>query len=177
MTPSLQLQPVPLTFKVLSADNVNQLKELNQRSFPLQYQDSVYSDCLACGDVSQLAYQDDELVGGIACRLEVPRGSQAEDTQEAPVEAHLYIMTLAVKEPNRRQGIGRRLLGQAIVACADDPTITEAYLHVQTSNEEAIQFYHAAGFKSGDVLRNYYKRVVGPPDALRMYKDLGHGEL
>jgi hypothetical protein len=57
-------------FDTVLDKNVEQLKALNRAIFPINYQDRIYSEIVACGDVSQLAYHNDELVGAIACRLE-----------------------------------------------------------------------------------------------------------
>ena len=43
-----------------------------------------------------------------------------------------------------------------------DTTIIDAYLHVQTSNEDAKQFYIAHGFEETETIMNYYKRIEPP---------------
>lgn len=47
--------------------------------------------------------------------------------------ARLYIMTLGVLAPYRGYGVGTKLLGRSLTAAARDPSIQEAYLHVQVS--------------------------------------------
>ena len=42
--------------------------------------------------------------------------------------------------------------------------MSEVFLHVQTSNEEAIDFYTKRGFVVGEMVKGYYKRI-DPPDA------------
>ena len=44
-----------------------------------------------------------------------------------------------------------------------DPTIQEAYLHVQLGNDEAKNFYLHHGFVEDGIIRDYYKRI-DPPD-------------
>ena len=42
--------------------------------------------------------------------------------------------------------------------------MSEVFLHVQTSNEEAIDFFTKRGFVVGEMVKGYYKRI-DPPDA------------
>lgn len=44
-----------------------------------------------------------------------------------------------------------------------DPTIQEAYLHVQLGNDEAKNFYLHHGFVEDGIIKDYYKRI-DPPD-------------
>jgi hypothetical protein len=57
------------------------------RRVPCATQDKFYVECGAAGRVTQLAYIGDELVGGIACRLEMLPDQSA---------ARMYIMTVGV---------------------------------------------------------------------------------
>jgi N-alpha-acetyltransferase 50 len=59
-----------ITFDQVGQHNLVQLKTLNCAIFPVKYQDKVYQDILACGEVTQLAYHNGNLVGAMACRLE-----------------------------------------------------------------------------------------------------------
>jgi hypothetical protein len=59
-----------ITFDQVGQHNLVQLKTLNCVIFPIKYQEKVYQDILACGEVTQLAYHDGHLVGAMACRLE-----------------------------------------------------------------------------------------------------------
>lgn len=67
--------------------------------------------------------------------------------------------------------IGSRLLEQSLCEAGQDSNIIEAYLHVQTNNEEAIRFYQQFGFVLGEVVENYYKRLT-PPDAVILRRTL-----
>lgn len=61
----------PLVMKGICEENLEDLRTLNRALFPINYTERVYADILACGDVSQLAYDaEGHLVGGIGCRLE-----------------------------------------------------------------------------------------------------------
>ena len=59
-----------IAFDTIRDKNLEQLRVLNRAIFPINYQEKVYQDILACGEVTQLAYHNDVLVGAIACRLE-----------------------------------------------------------------------------------------------------------
>ena len=59
-----------ITFDQIGHHNLDQLKSLNCAIFPVKYQEKVYQDILACGEVTQLAYYNGNLVGAMACRLE-----------------------------------------------------------------------------------------------------------
>lgn len=47
----------------------------------------------------------------------------------------------------------------------------EVYLHVQTSNEDAIRFYRERGFQEAGIVQNYYRRI-DPPHAVILSKSL-----
>jgi ribosomal protein S18 acetylase RimI-like enzyme len=60
-----------------------------------------------------------------------------------------------------------------MAAAQEDPNVVDAYLHVQTSNEEAIRFYQRAGFQIAETLMGYYrKNRLSPPDAYILRKPL-----
>ena len=66
---------------------------------------------------------------------------------------------------------GSRLLEQSLSEAGQDSNINEAYLHVQTNNQEAIRFYKQFDFVLGEVVANYYKRLA-PPDAVILRRTL-----
>jgi len=135
---------------------VAQLKLLNQAIFPVRYQESFYKDCLAAGDVTQLAFYQDVLVGAVACRLEAPQGG-------AEGKGKLYIMTLGVLPPYRGQGIGRRLLNHTLAEARKQDKASEVYLHVQTNNDDAVNFYKKHDFEITETITGYYRKI-DPPD-------------
>lgn len=60
---------------------------------------------------------------------------------------------------------GSSLLAQALKEAEQDENIKEAYLHVQSNNHEAMEFYAKCGFDIGETTHNYYRRL-NPPDAV-----------
>ena len=157
-------QLLHVTFGTLTDKNIEQLRILNRAIFPINYQEKVYQEILACGEVTQLAYHNDVVIGAIACRLEKAVGGPK-----------LYILTLGVLAPYRGMGVGSRLLEKSLATVTSSlPEVTEAYLHVQSNNEEAVEFYQRFGFVRGEVVRDYYRRIE-PPDALVLRKVLASG--
>ncbi|KAJ7958733.1 N-alpha-acetyltransferase 50 [Quillaja saponaria] len=140
--------------------NLMQLKKLNVALFPVRYNEKYYADALASGDFTKLAYYSDICVGGIACRLEKKEGGAVS----------VYIMTLGVLAPYRGLGIGRRLLNHVLDLCTKQ-NISEVYLHVQTNNEEAINFYKKFGFEIMETIQNYYTNIT-PPDCYVLSKQI-----
>jgi N-alpha-acetyltransferase 50 len=65
-------------------------------------------------------------------------------------------------------------LNHLLETAKQDPSIIEVYLHVQTSNVEAKEFYLANGFVQTDVIKDYYKRIE-PPDCFVLKKSLKEG--
>lgn len=140
---------LPIVFGPVLDKNVEQLKILNTAIFPVRYKEQFYKDACTCGPVTQFAYHNDVVVGAIACRLErKPEGG-----------GKLYIMTIGVLAPYRGYGIGSALLEHSLKTAAVDPRIKEAYLHVQTSNTETIEWYSHRGFTAVETIKDYYKRI------------------
>ncbi|KAG4952776.1 hypothetical protein AAZX31_14G003300 [Glycine max] len=133
--------------------NLMQLKKLNLALFPVRYNDKYYVDALASGEFTKLAYYSDICVGAIACRLEKKEGGG---------QVRVYIMTLGVLAPYRGLGIGTKLLNHVLDLCSKQ-NISEVYLHVQTNNEDAINFYKKFGFEITETIQNYYTNIT-PPD-------------
>ncbi|MBA0553860.1 hypothetical protein Golob_013003, partial [Gossypium lobatum] len=104
------------------------------------------------------AYFSDICVGSIACRLEKKEGGAI----------RVYIMTLGVLAPYRGLGIGTRLLNHVLDLCSKQK-IPEIYLHVQTNNEDAINFYKKFGFEITETIKNYYTNI-DPPDCFVLTK-------
>jgi ribosomal protein S18 acetylase RimI-like enzyme len=111
---------------------------------------------LAAGDVTQLAFYQDVLVGAVACRLEAPPGG-------AEGKGKLYIMTLGVLSPYRGQGVGRRLLMHTLAEARKQNQASEVYLHVQTNNDDAVNFYKKHDFEITETIKGYYRKI-DPPD-------------
>ncbi|XP_044471138.1 N-alpha-acetyltransferase 50-like [Mangifera indica] len=145
--------------------NIMQLKKLNTALFPVRYNDKYYADALTSGEFTKLAYYSDICVGSIACRLEKKEGGNI----------CVYIMTLGVLAPYRGLGIGKKLLNHVLDLCSKQ-NILEVYLHVQTNNEDAINFYKKFGFEITDTIQNYYTNIT-PPDCYVLTKFITQSQV
>lgn len=67
-------------------------------------------------------------------------------------------------------GPGSKLLEFAIES-GEKREVEEVYLHVQTSNEEALSFYKKFGFQIVETIKDYYKRIE-PRDCYVLQKSL-----
>lgn len=65
------------------------------------------------------------------------------------------LLTLAVAPAARRQGLGRRLVGD-FTATARDSGARQGFLEVASDNAPAQALYAAAGWRRAGLRRNYY---------------------
>lgn len=65
---------------------------------------------------------------------------------------------------------GTKLLNHALDLCMKQ-SISEIYLHVQTNNEDAINFYKKFGFEITETIENYYTNIT-PPDCYVLTKHI-----
>jgi putative acetyltransferase len=80
---------------------------------------------------------------------------------------HVADLGLMVAEPFRRQGVGRRLLEEA-VAWARASGITKLELHVFPWNQAALRLYESFGFEREGYRKAHYERDDGYVDAILM---------
>lgn len=81
------------------------------------------------------------------------------------------VLTLAVAPAQRRRGLARALLAQALDA-AREAGAQAAFLEVAADNQAAIALYEGAGFARVGLRRGYYSRPTGAADALVLRRDL-----
>ncbi|KAJ3090688.1 N-alpha-acetyltransferase 50 [Quaeritorhiza haematococci] len=175
----------------LTPNNLGQLKLLTSVLFPgVEYAESFFKDALESGEWAKLVLFSDVCVGSVVCRKE-PHPSQ-------PDRFRVYIMTLGVLKPYRKLGLGSKLLDHILSQCSSEQqhhhskhskddkkpasatgagasSIVDVYLHVQTSNEEALRFYQKRGFTIQETVRDYYTehpKLEPPLDAHVLVKTL-----
>ena len=143
---------------------------MNLACFPVQYQETYYKNVVKGKneDLCKFAYWNGYIVGAACSRVENVEGSDSQ---------RLYIMTLCVLAAYRGRGIGTQLI-QSILdyyEAQKDSSLSkvdEIALHVQISNEDAMNFYKTKfGFEKGQLVENYYRRI-DPPHCYVLYKKL-----
>ncbi|XP_065903163.1 N-alpha-acetyltransferase 50-like isoform X2 [Dysidea avara] len=144
----------------ITPHNIKQLRKLNAAVFPIAYTDKFYKDVLELGELAKFAYFNDIVVGGVCCRVET----------EAMVKK-LYIMTLGCLAAYRRLGVGTLLLKHVLTMAEQMKDVDIIYLHVQTNNEAALEFYKKFDFFVTETKEGYYK-TVEPADAYVLQKTL-----
>lgn len=161
---------IKLEFGPITCDNVEQLRKVNEVSFPVKYQESFYKDVVQRNDegLNKFAYWNGLVVGAVCTRVE--------DVVDSDHQ-RLYIMTLAILAAYRSQGAGTQLIQSVLDYYEkekDDSfkNVTEICLHVQINNDDAIRFYtERFGFVKGPMVENYYRRI-DPPHCYLLYKKL-----
>ena len=144
--PELDVGFVPVT-----KDNVAQLKMINEVALPVRYQEKFYKDIITTPEeFTHFAFWNGFSVGAVGCRLETKEGV-----------TKLYIMTLAVLPTYRNRAVGSKLVQSELDACPEytEATVSEVYLHVQTNNDLAINFYKRFGFEISRTIENYYQNI------------------
>jgi ribosomal-protein-alanine N-acetyltransferase len=90
------------------------------------------------------------------------------------VADELQLHKIVVSQPYRRRGIAGKLF-QAMTDQALDLGLSRATLEVRRSNEAAIRFYEASGYRVTAVRKGYYDDAG--EDALMMSAELKHNGL
>ena len=94
--------------------------------------------CLMAGD------EEEESVGFVLART---------------MADEMEILNLAVRPLQRRRGLGRRLVAEAL-GRGHARGARQCWLEVRASNRTALEFYRAAGFEEHTRRRDYYRDPV-----------------
>jgi len=70
-----------------------------------------------------------------------------------------HVMSFAVQDRYRRLGYGSLLMDKLESLFSSRYNISLMSLHVQTTNEKAINFYEKIGYKKYEFMKNYYFRL------------------
>ena len=173
-----------IEFGQITIDNVEQLRKVNLSCFPVQYQETYYKDVVERKNegLCKFAYWNGFVVGAACARVETYKLEETAagggETETKPIERQrLYIMTLGVLAAYRGRSIGTQLI-QSILDYYEENkdgeliNVDEISLHVQISNDDAMNFYKTRfGFEQGEMVENYYKRI-DPPHCYLLYKKL-----
>jgi ribosomal protein S18 acetylase RimI-like enzyme len=140
---------------ITTSETIQQVKDLLRVAFPINISDKFYS-AIARGEDGNVGVElrdltNHGLIGCICYRQQ---------------ESHtLYINAFAIDVRMRQQGYGSYLLQHLLTNIVQNP-IKYVTLHVQTSNETAIEFYKKFGFVPTLVVERYYPRLQPSSAAL-----------
>ncbi|CEG67255.1 hypothetical protein CU097_006183 [Rhizopus azygosporus] len=147
----------------ITPNNLGQVRALHKTLFPVSYSDNFYNELLEAGEFAKLAYYNDVCVGVVCCRKE--------KDEDLPEKYKLYMMTLGVLEPYRRLGLGTRLVEHILKQSQLSTDISRVYLHVQVTNDAAVDFYKKNQFEVKKTEKDYYKNIE-PRDAYLLSKEI-----
>jgi [ribosomal protein S18]-alanine N-acetyltransferase len=130
-----------LTFEPMTADDLDEVMEIERNAFTSPWTRSMYLSEIEKGEGCYLTARSNGAMfgyGGVLLILD---------------EAH--VMTLAVEEPKRRRGLGARLFLELM--CRAEPMGARFFtLEVRKSNHAAIELYARFGFQIMGERKNYY---------------------
>lgn len=141
--------------------NLSDFKHLHNCIFPIAYSNQFYKEIFIGKRPAlyEVAYVDQKPVGVLSAQVNEDKGKK-----------ELYVLSLGCKILHRRKGIGSRLLSSAL-KYAYSHNCGQIRLHVQESNESALQFYKMHGFVESSRETDFYKRLH-PSGAIIMRRDL-----
>jgi ribosomal protein S18 acetylase RimI-like enzyme len=142
----------------ITPNNKSVLEVINTSTLPTTYPQEFYNNAL--NGFCKFAYYGEVPVGAIKAKLMVP--------QHHKVPTSVYIESLAVLEPYRHLGIGKKLVNYAIEE-AKKSYIHEITLHVWVKQQEVKEWYEKLGFTEKEIIPDYYKQQqLEQPDAVLM---------
>lgn len=144
---------IKVSFGEINKNNFEQMRQLNNLSLPVRYQNGFYGRILGKIRHGRFAYYNDIIVGAISWKYDSIENERA-----------VYIMTITVLEEYKRYGIGTQLLQELINIHKDMKEINFIYLHVQINNDLALSFYTKNNFQNVRTITNYYTDIE-PKDA------------
>ena len=131
-------KPLSVQIGDVNLANVEQFKTLCVSTLPVRYSSKFYKELLdrVPPELIKFAFWNGFAVGSICCRIEQNEEGGAK---------RLYIMTLSILPAYRRRGIASTLLNHVMDAAKKMGGVVDVYLHVQTSNQDALDFYARKG--------------------------------
>ncbi|KAM4023765.1 N-alpha-acetyltransferase 60 [Anomaloglossus baeobatrachus] len=170
--------------RFLCHDDIDTVKELCADWFPIEYPDSWYRDITSNKKFFSLAATcHGQIVGMIVAEIksrtkvhkedgDILASSFTSDTQVA------YILSLGVVKEFRKQGIGSLLLEslKSHISSTAQDLCKALYLHVLTTNSNAIRFYENRHFHQHHYLPYYYsiRGVLQDAYTYVLYLNGGH---
>lgn len=162
--------PVPLgnhlelQLRFLGPANIDTVKALCRTWFPIDYPDTWFQEITSNPRFYSLAATfQGSIIGLIVAETKELRQLAKEDrtilaTCFNKLTKVAYILSLGVREEYRKQGIASLLLENLVAHLTSDSLleVKAVYLHVLTTNSQAIRFYEQRGFLAHSFLPYYY---------------------
>ncbi len=137
------------------ANNLAEFKHLLVCLFPVVYPRAFFKEILLGRIEAFVVRKSDGDGAAIGCL----------SWRKVASDGGIELLHLGVKVLDRRRGHGSAML-RFLDECTG--TARPIVLHVSVSNEEAVQFYRARGFRVDDTVPGYYRRLEPSPDAYLM---------
>lgn len=142
---------------VLTENDVEQIFQIEKSAYLVPWSEETFQRCFQMNYFSIGAKEENQLLGYVIFSIMV---------------GECHILNLCVDPKHQRQGLGRKLLTQALDIAKEKQTGV-AYLEVRRSNSAAIALYNSMSFIQIGQRKNYYPSDKGYEDALVFAKDLG----
>ncbi|MEN2999814.1 MAG: N-acetyltransferase [Acidilobaceae archaeon] len=106
--------------------------------------------------MSRIEEQSDPVLLGLAREEEVSLWRRVISTLKGDLRRVGHLVSIAVRAPYRRMGIGSALLRETIDVVDKFYNAESLYLEVRVTNYPAISLYEKFGFKKARVVKGYY---------------------
>jgi ribosomal-protein-alanine N-acetyltransferase len=144
------LKQPALHFRPMLAADLEEIMEIERRSYPFPWTQTIFNDCLRAGYCCWVCERQHGIEGyGV--------------TSIAAGESHL--LNLCVRPDSLQQGIGRKLLLH-LISLARRHNAEMMFLEVRPTNRAARALYESMGFNELGSRRDYYPADHGREDAL-----------
>ncbi|PAV76520.1 hypothetical protein WR25_13647 [Diploscapter pachys] len=144
-----------LKLRQLQPADLAAVKSLCYSSFPIQYPECWFNEVVSSNSLISYGFFDSgrHLCALIVAEVKSIAQCNAEDREIVPYDPSVfvvYILSLAVDAAYRRMGLATRLLQHLFDIAVNLPPYPKAvFLHVLSTNYQAVKFYKANG--------NYYR--------------------
>jgi len=153
-----------LQLRFLSPQDIDQVKILCRDWFPIEYPDTWYQEITSNPRFFSLAATLNGTIIGLIVAETKELGQLAKEDRSLLASCFRsgtkvgYILSLGVSQQFRKQGIASLLLDQLISHLTSEQysLVKALYLHVLTTNTQAITFYEHRGFQVHSFLPYYY---------------------
>ncbi len=134
-------------------EDLKKVISINLITLPEHYSYYFFEDLLKTSPESFIvAEKDGKIVGYIMCRIEYGFSN----FKRFSLSRKGHIVSLAVLEDHRGNGLGKSLISSATEALKQKGC-NEVYLEVRVTNDEAVSIYKKLGFKITSVVSGYYR--------------------